>query len=48
MKQKLKLYSYPLKVNGKNYMAYYTIKDGVEPLKFQGEKLINTFEAEVK
>lgn len=43
-KQKLLHYEYPLKgANGKTYYGEYTIKDGVKPLGFKGEKLVSTF-----
>ena len=42
-------YEYPLKdINGNIYYGSYTIKVGVKPLGFKGEKLVQTFEAEVK
>ena len=44
-----KVYEYPLKdVNGKTYFGSYTIFNSVEPLGFPGERLVDTFEAEVK
>ena len=40
--QKMKRYEYPIKVKGKteSYVGSYTIKEGVEPLGFEGEKLV--------
>lgn len=47
--QKLRVYEYPLKTpNGYEYTGSYTIKEGVKPLGFKGEKLVQTFTAEVK
>ena len=41
----LKCYEYPLKDgNGKTYYGSYTILEGVEPVGFKGEKLIQTFD----
>ena len=46
---KLKVYEYPLKDNkGHIYHGSYTIKENVEPLKFQGEKLVQVFEYNAK
>ena len=42
-----KVYEYPLKDNkGKTYYGSYTIKDGVKPLGYSGERLIQTFSAD--
>lgn len=42
------VYEYPLKDReGNVYYGSYTIKDGVKPLHFKGEQLVDTFEAEV-
>ena len=47
--QTFKVYEYPLKdVNGKTYFGSYTIKNSVEPLGFERERLVDTFEATVK
>lgn len=49
MLQKFKVYEYPLKTpNGYEYQGSYTIKENVKPLGFKGEKLVDTFTAEVK
>ena len=49
MKTVLKRYEYPIKkLNGEVYYGSYTIKEGVAPMNFKGEKLIQTFEANVK
>ena len=49
MLQTLKVYEYPLKTqDGKTYQGSYTIKENVKPLGFKGEKLVDTFTAEVK
>ena len=47
MKQQLmKCYEYPIKhPNGTIYMGSYTIKDGVEPLHYKGEHLVQKFYA---
>ena len=45
---KFKVYEYPLKDGeGNIYYGSYTIKDGVNPLHFKGEQLVDKFEAEV-
>jgi hypothetical protein len=41
---KLKVYAYPLEHNGKTYYGTYTIKEHVQPLGFEKEKLVQTFE----
>lgn len=47
--QKFKRYEYPLTNGlGEKYTGSYTIKDGVEPLGYEGEKLVQEFEATVK
>lgn len=49
MKQKFKVYEYPLKHrNGPTYYGSYTIKDSVKPLGFPGEKLVQQFTANTK
>ena len=43
---KYKRYEYPLKdKNGQTYYGSYTIKEGVKPLGFKDEKLVQKFEA---
>ena len=42
---KFKRYEYPIKDNkGNIYYGSYTIKDGVKPLNFKDEKLVQKFE----
>lgn len=46
---KLKVYEYPLKdTKGKTYYGSYTIKEGIKPLKFEGERLVQVFEYNIK
>ena len=46
--QRLKHYEYPIKhPNGTVYMGSYTIKDGVKPKGYKGEKLVQKFYAPV-
>ena len=48
-KSKFKVYEYPLKdKNGKTYYGSYTIKDGIKPLGYKGEKLVQIFTAKVQ
>jgi len=49
MKQQiLKVYEYPIKhPNGTIYNGSYTIKDGVKPKGYKGEKLVQKFTATV-
>lgn len=49
MKQQiLKVYEYPIRhPNGKTYTGSYTIKDGVKPKGYRGEKLVQKFYAPV-
>ena len=48
-KLKFKVYEYPLKdKNGNTYYGSYTIKDGIKPLGYKGEKLVGIFNAKVK
>ena len=48
-KQKFKVYEYPIKhKDGSTYFGSYTIKDGVKPLHYKGEKLVQTFSAYAK
>lgn len=42
------VYEYPIKhPNGSIYTGSYTIKKGVKPLGYKGEKLVQTFSAMV-
>lgn len=44
--EKYRRYEYPLKdKNGNVYYGSYTIKEGVKPLGFKDEKLVQKFEA---
>ena len=48
-RQTLKVYEYPLKdKNGNTYYGSYTIKEGVKPLGYKGEKLVQTFTGLIK
>ena len=47
MIQKMKVYEYPLKDENEEYYVFYTIKEEVEPLRFDKEKLIQSFEYEL-
>lgn len=49
MKTKFRRYEYPMKTtDGTKYHGSYTIKEGIEPLNFKDEQLVQEFEAEVK
>ena len=49
MKQRLKVYEYPLKDGkGQIYYGSYTIKNEIEPLGFKGERLVQKFTVEVE
>ena len=41
---KMQVYEYPLKDHLGEYTGSYTIKKGVKPLGFKGEKLVDEFE----
>lgn len=45
--QKFKVYEYPIKgEKGKSdYLGSYTIKEGVKPLGYKGERIIDKFTA---
>ena len=45
---KFNRYEYPLKEGKQNYFGSYTIKYNVKPLGFKDEKLVDTFEADIK
>lgn len=47
--QTFNVYEYPLKdANGNTYLGSYTIRKGVNPLGYKGERLVSTFSAKVK
>lgn len=47
--QKLNHYEYPIKgANGGTYVGSYTIKEGVKPLGYKDEKLVQSFTTMVK
>lgn len=46
--QKFAVYEYPIKhPSGATYYGSYTIKEGVAPLGFKGERLVQKFSAMV-
>lgn len=48
-KQRLYHYEYPLKdSNGRIYFGEYTIKEGINPLGYKGERLTQKFTTLVK
>lgn len=48
-KQRFKVYEYPIKAkDGSTYMGSYTIKEGVKPLGYKGERLVQAFTTRVK
>lgn len=45
--QTFQTYEYPLKdTKGNVYYGSYTIKEGIKPLGFKDERLVNTFSVE--
>ena len=45
----LKVYEYPIKAkDGSIYYGSYTIKDGIKPLGYKGEKLVQKFKTPIK
>ncbi len=45
----LNVYEYPIRhPNGTTYTGSYTIKQGVKPMGYKGEQLVQTFKTNVK
>ena len=42
---KLCVYEYPITDKYDTYVVSYTIKEGVKPFGYEGEKLVQTFES---